>query len=135
MSGERGGGDDGARPTRSPAEWVTFAVALAIVAVVAGLIVREIPGSKRPPEPVAEAAPVEARGDRFVVPVVVRNDGEQTAENVQVSATLTIDGAETTGDQTVDFLAGGEEQDLEFVFADDPGDGELEVEVTGYLVP
>jgi uncharacterized protein (TIGR02588 family) len=120
---------------RSPAEWVTFAIAVAIVAVVVGLIAREIPGSKRPPAPVAEAGDVEHRGDVYVVPVEVRNEGQRTAENVQVQATVTIDGQETTADQTVDFLARGESQELEFVFTDDPRHADLAVEVTGYLVP
>jgi uncharacterized protein (TIGR02588 family) len=120
---------------RGPAEWVTLAVSLLVVAVVVGLIVREIPGSKRPPAPVAVAGRVEERGDRFVVPVEVENRGQRTAENVQVQATVTIDGEDVTADQTVDFLAGGETESMEFVFTDDPADGDLTVEVTGYLVP
>jgi uncharacterized protein (TIGR02588 family) len=124
-----------ARPPRSAAEWVTFAVALLVLGVVVGLVVAEIPGSKRPPAPVAEAGPVEERGGRFVIPVRVRNEGEQTAHDIQVEAALEIDGEETTADQLVDFLAGGETAELEFVFVDDPGDGELDVRVTGYLLP
>lgn len=124
------------RPQRTGAEWVTFVIALALVGVVVVLIVLEIPGSKRPPAPQVEVGRVVERGDRFVAPVEVTNEGERTAENVQVSATLTVDGEEVaTADQSLDFLAAGETQTLEFTFADDPADGELEVEVTGYLVP
>jgi uncharacterized protein (TIGR02588 family) len=120
---------------RPPLEWVTFGVAVAVILAVVGLIAIEIPQSERPPAPVAEAGiPVE-RDERFVVPVVVENRGESTAENVQVLATLTIDGEDHEGDQVIDFLSGGEREDLEFVFDDDPGEGELEVRVTGYARP
>jgi uncharacterized protein (TIGR02588 family) len=124
------------RPQRTGAEWVTFAIALVLVGVVVVLIILEIPGSKRPPSPQVKVGEVVERGEQFVAPVEVTNEGERTAENVQVSATLTIDGEEVaTADQSLDFLAAGETQTLEFTFADDPADGELEVEVTGYLVP
>jgi uncharacterized protein (TIGR02588 family) len=46
-----------------------------------------------------------------------------------------IDGESTEGDQSIDFLAGGETEDLVFVFDDAPSDGELTVAVSGYGVP
>jgi uncharacterized protein (TIGR02588 family) len=78
---------------RSPVEWVTFAVAVVIIGIVIALVAVEIPKSRTPPAPIAEPGVVELRGDRYVVPVVVENRGERTAAEVQVSATLTIDGA------------------------------------------
>ena len=129
---------DGAREDeqgRSPVEWVTFAVSVVIIGIVVALVAVEIPGSKTPPAPVAEPGIVEPRGDHYVVPVVVENRGERTAAEVQVHATLTIDGEEHDGDQVVDFLSGGEVEELEFVFDDDPTEGDLEVRVTGYGLP
>ena len=123
------------RAPRTSAEWVTFALAVAVIGVIVGLVAREIPGSKTPPSPSVEVDVAEERDGRFVVPVRVRNVGERTAEAVQVEATLTIDGEEQEADQMVDFLAGDEEEELEFVFDDDPDDGDLEVRVTGYTVP
>lgn len=120
---------------RSPAEWVTFAVAVVVIGIVVALVAVEIPKSKTPPAPVAEPGVVEARGDRYVVPVVVENRGQRTATEVQVRATLTVDGEEHEGDQVVDFLSGGEIEELEFVFEEDPTEGELEVRVTGYGLP
>ena len=35
----------------------------------------------------------------------------------------------------IDFLAGGEEEELVFIFEDDPADGELTVAVSGFGVP
>lgn len=131
MSGRSGDDESG----RSPAEWVTFAVALLVIGTVVALVAVEIPKSKAPPAPVAEPGTIEVRDDRYVVPVEVENRGERTAVDVQVRATLTIDGEEHEGEQRVDFLRGGEVEELEFVFEDDPADGELEVRVTGYALP
>lgn len=121
---------------RSAAEWVTFALSAAVVAAVVGLIAVEIPPSRRPPMPVATQGVSVARGDVFVVPVRVENRGERTAQDVQVQVTLTmIGGEEHEGDQVVDFLSGGELEEMEFLFDDDPDAGEVEVRVTGYTVP
>lgn len=128
MSGRR-------RRGRSVAEWVTFAVSAAVVATVVGLIAIEIPQSRRPPMPVATKGVPMARGAVFVVPVEVENRGERTAQDVQVQVTLTVDGEEHEGDQVVDFLSGGEAEQMEFLFDVDPDAGEVEVRVTGYTVP
>lgn len=120
---------------RSPAEWVTFTVAAALVALVIGLIATEIPQSRQPPSPTAEPGVVERRGEQYVVPVVVENEGERTAQDVQVHVGLTVGGEEQEGDQVIDFLSAGEREELEFVFDEDPTEGALEVRVTGYALP
>lgn len=126
------------QPTgRSAAEWITFGVALLLLSVVVGLIVAQIPGEHTPPAPTVTRAGAirEAKGS-FFVPVEVENTGDATAQNVQVLATLTTaDGQEIAADQVVDFLAGGEVEQLEFVFEEDPSEGELELSVSGYGVP
>lgn len=121
------------RPTTA-AEWVTFAIALAVVLAVVGAIASQV-SSTAPPAPVVEVGDVEERGGRFVVPVEVVNRGDRTAQDVQVTATLTLDDGEVTSDHLVDFLAGGERSELEFVFEEDPADGELDVVVGGYALP
>lgn len=124
------------RRERSAAEWVSFAVSLAIVLFVLGLLTVEAGDSDRPADPRASVSgPVEKRGGRFHIPVTVHNNGDETAENVQVRVTLDIDEESTDGDQTVDFLAGAADADLVFVFDDDPKTGDLTVEVTGFTVP
>ena len=126
----------GQREPRTPAEWVTFAISLLILGGVVALIVMQIPGSDRPAAPVARlAGEAREKGQKWFVPVEVSNEGDLTAENLQVAAELVV-GAETfEADQTLDFLAGGESQRLEFVFDEDPSKGELTVEVTGYREP
>lgn len=126
--------DERRRPTK-PAEWVTFGVAAAILLAVVGAILLQVAAPSTPPAPAVETGRVEERDGRFVVPVVVTNHGDATAQDVQVTATLTLDDGESTADQTIDFLAGGETEELEFVFEDDPSDGELDVVVGGYALP
>lgn len=122
-------------PKRSVAEWVTFAVASAMLLVVVGYIAAQIPTTAAPAAPAATVSKIGERDGRFFVTVEVENRGGRTAENVQVVATLVIGEDETEGDQVVDFLAGSEMEEVEFVFDDDPATGELTVSVTGYLVP
>ena len=124
------------RDKRSSAEWVTFAIACAIVLTLVGLIVVEMGKGDDPP--VLDARRVGAvleLNATFSVPVEVRNGGQTTAANVQVTASLTIDGEVAESDQVVDFLAGGETETLVFLFTDDPDEGELDIDVAGYAEP
>jgi len=121
---------------RSAAEWVSFAVACLVLALVIGLIALEMRGDEVAAAPVVEPAGTAAEeADGFHVPVEIRNEGDEAASDVQVIATLTIDGEPTEGDLTVDFLAGGASEELVFVFPDDPADGELELRVASYSTP
>ncbi len=121
---------------RSTAEWTTFAASCVVLLVVVGLIVGQMASTSTPPAPVAEIrTPYRVEAGAFHVDVEVTNRGDETAANVQVTATLEIDGEETNADQTIDFLAGHATQHLVFVFADDPGDGTLRVLVNGYSIP
>ena len=126
---------DARRRPATRAEWVTFAVAAVIVLGVLGAVLSQVVAEGSPPSPRVVVGAVAERHGRFVVPVRLTNDGDETAQDVQVNATLTTGDGETTSDQVVAFLAGGEEERLEFVFEDDPGDGELVVGVGGYRLP
>lgn len=124
------------RDKRSAAEWVTFAVACAVVLTLVGLIVVEMGKGDDPPVLDARRAGAIREVDgKFSVAVEVRNGGQLTAANVQVTASLTIDGEAAESDQVVDFLAGGETETLVFLFADDPDDGQLEIDVASYAEP
>ena len=121
---------------RSTPERVTFVIASVVLLSLVGLIVSEVPGSKQPPSPRVKVGEAVKRDGHFEVPVSVENIGESTAENVQIDATLTLGGGdEQTADQTIDFLAAGETEDVVFLFDDDPSSGELEVRVGGFSVP
>lgn len=124
-----------ARPTRTTAEWASLAASIALILVVVGAIVAQIPGDDRPASPTAHVVAVRQIDEAFHVDVSVDNRGDDTAANVQVSAELTVGDEVYTGDQAVDFLSGGEERSVSFVFDQDPASGDLRVAVTGYAVP
>lgn len=124
------------REKRSTAEWFTFVVATAVLFGIVTLIGGEALRSKQPPRPVAlVVGDPEARGDQYIVTVEVSNEGDDTAESVQVVATLEIDDETFEADQVIDFLSGGETEDLELVFPEDPDDGTLEVRVSSFALP
>ena len=121
---------------RSAAEWTTLAASCVVLLTVVGVIVAQMFGAAAPPDPVAEIRlPYRVGVGSFHVTVEVSNGGDQTAANVQVAATLEMDGETTTAEQTVDFLAGDATQDLVFVFDDDPAGGTLTVSVSSYSLP
>jgi uncharacterized protein (TIGR02588 family) len=124
------------RDRRTAAEWFTLVSSCVVLGMVVVLIVAQWRGSEHPAAPVAIVAdPVRELDDRYYVDVMVTNHGDDTAANVQVNASLEVEGSTTEGDQTVDFLAGNEEVRLTFVFDDDPRRGELTIAVTGFADP
>lgn len=123
------------RPGRTTAEWVALAVSSAILLVVFALVTVQLRNPDALPDPVARVERIRPMGDRFHVQVSVRNNGDQTAADVQVSAELATADGPATGDQTIAFLAGGGVEDLTFVFEDDPAAHNLTVTVTGFADP
>lgn len=119
---------------RSQAEWVTFAVASAVLALVMGAIVSLwLGGPPSPPSFDVRTFSAREVGGRFHVRTSVENSGEETAESVQVGARLTAGGEPPEeAEQTIDFLSGGEEEEVEFIFGSDPAQGELEVQVISF---
>ncbi len=76
------------RPSRTAAEWWTFAAAVALIALVAGaIVVSWATGASGPPLLEAgRSGPVVREGAAWRVPFEVRNDGGEAATDVQVSA-------------------------------------------------
>lgn len=126
------------RPPRSAAEWISFSIALFILAIVIGLIVYQWATQKNQPPVLSVTSNPEIREvpGQFYVPFSVTNTGGETAESVQVMAELKIDGTvEETGEQQIDFLASGETEEGAFVFSRDPRGGQLSVRVASYKLP
>lgn len=127
---------DARKAGRTGAEWLTFTVSALILLAVVAMVVVQIPKENDPPLPVARITSYgEERGSSYVVAVEVTNLGDATAENIQVTVSLETDQGPQEGDQTVDFLAGGESHELEFLFEEDPSAGKLDVRVSGYGIP
>lgn len=135
-----GGADeqpDGYGP-RPAAEWVMFAIACVILLTVAGAIASLwVTGPTGPPNlALRGAGQVRHQDGKWYVRVTVENEGETTAEAVQVLAELTIGGTLVEdGEQQIDFLAAGERQAVSFVLDHNPANGDLDVGVASYKVP
>lgn len=115
-------------------ERVTLLVSSLLVALFTGFLLYSWLARQKeqgPPHPVVRLGAIRVEPDGFCVPFTVTNEGEQTAEEVEVQAAL---GGEQ-GEQRVDYLAQGEEVQGAFLFQHDPRQGNLTVRVASYKLP
>jgi uncharacterized protein (TIGR02588 family) len=123
---------------RSPAEWVSFSIALSILGCLVALVIYSWATHKDLPPTLSVTANSEIRkaNGQFYVPFTVTNTGGETAELVTVEAQLFVDGqVSETASQEVDFLSADEIQSGAFIFNTDPNKGKLIIRVTGYQFP
>lgn len=125
------------RPRSISAEWITFAIASLIVAVLVGLVLFSwFTQGEQPPVLALQPSPeIRAVGGQFYVPFTVTNTGGATAESVQVIGELRLDDRTETGEQQIDFLSKGEEEEGAFVFSRDPRQGDLTLRIASYKLP
>jgi uncharacterized protein (TIGR02588 family) len=130
--------ESSSRPSRSPAEWVAFGIASAVLLFIVGSVALVwVNDDGRPARlEVEQSGSARKDGEQFYVTAQVANTGDRTAEGVQVHAELERDGEVVEeGDQTIDFLAGGESEEVVFVFTEDPATGELTVRAASFVKP
>jgi uncharacterized protein (TIGR02588 family) len=125
------------REKRTTAEWVVFGIASGIIAVLAAAI-----GSLwlQPYDParvtVQQIGEPRAEGRHTYLSAEVTNDGDETAENVQVRAEMTVDDEVVAeGEQIIDFLSGDETEEVVFVFDEVPPNAKVELTVSSFKVP
>jgi uncharacterized protein (TIGR02588 family) len=125
------------RRRRGVAERVVVAIAGGVLLALAGAI-GWLWLQPRDPAQLNVSRPEVLRqvGGQRYVSAEVRNDGDETAEAVQVVAELSVDGEVVAdGEQSVDFLSGGETQEIVFVFDTMAPDGEIRLRVASYTIP
>lgn len=124
---------------RSTAEWVTLAISSLIVGTLVALTSYfYLTGSTAPASMEVEPrlADTFQNGSRFAVPVVVRNQGGATGEDVKMRVTLTNpDRRQETAEWQIQFLSGGGVSHGVAVFGSDPRQGQLEAGIVSYLEP
>jgi uncharacterized protein (TIGR02588 family) len=85
---------------------------------------------------VVQQGVVERVNDQFRVSFTLANDGGQTAEAVQVVAELSQNGEVIeAGEQQIDFLSVGEQEEGAFLFTQNPSQAELSIRVASYKLP
>ena len=131
-SGEAGEG----QRRRSAAEWTTLAVSIFLILGLLALVTYvSMTGGDDLPIVEARSLPAEIRheGESYYLPVAVTNRGGRTAEEVVVQAEVAeSDGSSQASEFTLDFLAGGETREGTAVFATDPSEGELTIDVASF---
>ena len=121
------GGEE--KEERTTAEWVSLFISVAIVlALVGGLFYQVFAGGNRPPsievKPLMEE--VRQEGDSYYLSLDITNNGDRTAENVEVMLSLDMgEGDPETMQFQVQFLDGGETENQTVIFRNDPTKGEL----------
>ncbi len=124
---------------RSAAEWVSLAAVLLILGAVVGYLVlqtvRRSDDTARFEVEIRQGE-ITQHGNRFYVPLTIRNAGTATGEEVVIHAELKQDGETVEeAELTFGFVAGGEEMEGVAVFTEDPRSAELEAYVVGFLKP
>lgn len=123
---------------RSPAEWVSFSIALFILGLVIALVLYSWKTRETGPAIISATTDSQIRQveEQFYVPFTVKNSGGETAESVEVVAEFSTNGeVEEVGTQQIDFLSGGETQSGAFILTRNPKEGELIIRVSGYRLP
>lgn len=118
-------------------EWIVFAVSLILVMGVIGYLSYDAATlGNSPPDIQVRLGASETRTQRFVIPVIVVNTGDETAEGVRVEVELKRDGADTeTGELEFPFVPRGGQREGFVAFNHDPNTGRLETRVLGYEKP
>ncbi|MCU0567850.1 MAG: TIGR02588 family protein [Oculatellaceae cyanobacterium Prado106] len=120
------------------AEGVTFAIALIIVAIVIGLVFYSwsLQTDEPPILSVTAAGETRQAAGQYYIPFKATNQGGETAASVQIIGELRINGmVEESGEQQIDFLSPGEEEEGAFVFQQNPQNGQVVLRVASYHLP
>ena len=123
---------------RSLAEKASFSISLFIVTLLVALVCFTwISGDSNPPIlSVTTDSNIRHVDQQYYVPFSVINSGGETVESVEVVAKLSFNNDNNeTGRQQIDFLSRQEKRSGEFIFNQDPQQGELIVRVASYKLP
>lgn len=89
-------------------EWIVFGISILLLVTAAGLLISawiKTPGG--PAHLIVQTGKAVVSGDRIEIPVVVSNNGQTAAANVQVSIVIGEDETERESGFTLDFLPPG----------------------------
>jgi uncharacterized protein (TIGR02588 family) len=126
------------QPKRTIAEWITFGAATCILSGIVGLVIYTGLTDKQqaPILSVQTKEAIRQANGKYQVSFEITNDGDKTAESVQILAELKVNNeVEQTGEQQIDFLSSKEKEEGAFIFDIDPNKGELKIRVASYKLP
>ena len=123
---------------RTLAERVSFSISLFIVGIIVALVCYTwVTGDNNPPIlSITTESKIRESDRQYYVPFTVANYGGETAESVEIVAELSLPGKIIeTGRQQINFLSRQEKSFGEFIFTQDPHQGELNIRVASYKLP
>jgi uncharacterized protein (TIGR02588 family) len=119
-------------------EWAVFGVALVLILSALGFLVYDAATlGKRPPSIEVRTGEPEQHSFNYLIPVVVTNHGDETAEGVQIEVVLEQGGEERErAEFTVAFVPRGSTREGWVAFQTDPRTVEqIKARVLGYEKP
>ncbi|RYD37073.1 MAG: hypothetical protein EOP87_04250 [Verrucomicrobiaceae bacterium] len=123
-------------PTKNLLEWTVFGIcALLVITVLALLSAAAFQVEDGPPVMRAEAGKPTSQDGWITIPVIVRNEGERVAANVEVKVCMGTGEEKREAGFTVDFVPRGGSRSGAVSFRDMGGSMDLECEVLGYEEP
>ena len=117
-------------------EWTVFGVSIALTLTVFGALVYEQMATGDSPAriEITLGSPV-ASGPAYAVPVDVRNVGDTTAEDVQVTVTSRAGSGPETTDLVLPYVPYRSQRRAWVTFSHAPAAGQLDARVLGYREP
>lgn len=113
-------------------EWTVFGISLTLIAIVAGLLLREhFTTGDGAPDLIVMLGRAERSGQGYAIPVDVRNGGDRSAEDVQLTVTLHSVPSEQT-DITIPYVPYRSVRRVWVMLSREPGAGPLDARVTSY---
>jgi uncharacterized protein (TIGR02588 family) len=123
------------RAEKNALEWGVFAVSLALISGVVGvLLYTHFTSENRPPSIRIVIGTPEPSGDGYAVPLDVFNDGDVTAEEVEIEV-LAGDREERRSTVVLAFVPHGSHRRAWVGFTEKPQPGRLRARVVGYREP
>lgn len=118
-------------------EWSVFATGLVLVASTLGyLTYTGATMGNEPPSIEVRLGTPEQRSHNFIVPVMVINHGDRTAEGVRIEVLMESGGAETArGELDIPFVPRRATREGWVTFEQDPRSAQLKARVLGYEEP
>ena len=117
-------------------EWTVFGASLVLIASVATLLLyQHVTSGDRPASLVTTVGSAVETAGGYAVPVEVRNEGDVTAEDVRLQATLTLESGTETGEAVIPYVPYRSRRRAWIAFSRDPRAGAVTVRVLGYREP
>ena len=123
-------------PQKNTLEWIVFAASAVLIAGVIGVLVYATVSSEgRPPSLSITPGTAQPTAGGFAVPLEVRNEGDRTAEDVQIEVTLAIGPDTERSTAVLPFVPHRSHRRAWVTFENDPARGTVLARVVGYREP